>query len=149
MAWLSALRGHVVGLDTAPLIYLIEEHPHYLETVAPFFDALSRGEFRAVTSVITLLEVLIHPFRSGNVALAQHYRDILFNAEGLTMVVLSEEIAERAAQLRATHNLRTPDAIEVATALHFNAPYFLTNDTRLPSSLGLELLVLEDLRGQS
>ena len=30
MEWLEALRGTVVALDTAPLIYLIEEHPTYL-----------------------------------------------------------------------------------------------------------------------
>jgi predicted nucleic acid-binding protein len=144
--WINNLYGHVVGLDTAPLIYFIEGHPRYLQTVTPFFETLSQGEFRVVTSVITLLEVLIHPFRQGNAELAQQYRDILFNAEGLTTVTLSEQIAEQAAQLRAQHNLRTPDAIEIATATHLNASYFLTNDTHLPDSLELKILVLDQLK---
>ena len=59
MGWIESLRGHVVGLDTAPLIYFMERHPTYLEIVRPFFVALDQGEFRAVTSVITLLEVLV------------------------------------------------------------------------------------------
>jgi predicted nucleic acid-binding protein len=146
VGWVADLRGHVVGLDTAPLIYFVEAHPYYLPTVAPFFASISQGEIRAVTSVITLLEVLIHPFRQGNAKLAQQYRDILFNARGLTTVTLSEVIAEEAAKLRATHNLRTPDAISIATAMHVRASHFLTNDKRLPDALGIELLVLDDIQ---
>ncbi len=60
MEWIAVLKGKTVGLDTTPLIYFIEENPTYLKTVRPFFEALSHGEFSAVTSVVTLLEVLVH-----------------------------------------------------------------------------------------
>ena len=36
MEWLEALRGKVVGLDTTPVIYFIEERPPYAEVVGPF-----------------------------------------------------------------------------------------------------------------
>lgn len=58
MEWLVQLHGHIVGLDTAPLIYFIEENPNYLEVADAFFEAMFRGEFRVVTSVVTLAEVL-------------------------------------------------------------------------------------------
>lgn len=60
MGWIDTLQGTVVGLDSAPLIYFIEEHPTYLPLMDAFFEALDRGEFQVVTSVITLLEVLVH-----------------------------------------------------------------------------------------
>ena len=63
MEWVTGLRGAVVGLDTAPLIYYIEENPDYLSVVQPFFEAMDRGEFHVVTSAVTLLEVLVHPLR--------------------------------------------------------------------------------------
>ena len=63
MEWIEALRGSIVALDTAPLIYFIEEHPAYLPKIRPFFEAAERGEFRIVTSFITLLEVLVRPLR--------------------------------------------------------------------------------------
>lgn len=66
MGWIDALRGTVVGLDTAPLIYLIEEHPVYLPYVRPFFEAADKREFRIVTSILTLTEVLVHPMRLGD-----------------------------------------------------------------------------------
>jgi predicted nucleic acid-binding protein len=146
MEWLIRLQGQSVGLDTAPLIYFIEQNPIYLETVRAFFRAMDRGEFQVFTSTLVLTEVLVHPFRTGNVALAQEYRDILFNQTNLTIFPVSLAIAERAAQLRAKHNLRTPDAIQIATALQENAAFFITNDARLPDISGLEILVLGQLR---
>jgi predicted nucleic acid-binding protein len=130
-------------LDSAPLIYFIEENPTYLEMTDAFFEAMVRGEFRVVTSVITLLEVLVYPLRRGNTILAQQYRDILFNEEGLTTIEVSVAIAEEASQLRVAYNLRTPDAIQMATAIRQGASFFLTNDARLPSLPGLAVLVLE------
>ena len=146
MEWLAQLQGQVVGLDSAPLIYFIEENPTYLEMTDTFFEAMVRGEFRVVTSVVTLLEVLVYPLRQGNRILAQQYRDILFNEEGLTTIAVSPAIAEEAAQLRATYNLQTPDSIQMATAISGGASLFLTNDARLPSLPGLEVLLLEELR---
>jgi predicted nucleic acid-binding protein len=146
MEWLAQLQGQVVGLDSAPLIYFIEENPTYLEMTDAFFEAMVRGEFRVVTSVVTLLEVLVYPLRQGNRILAQQYRDILFNEAGLTTIEVSPAIAEVAAQLRATYNLQTPDSIQMAMAISGGASLFLTNDARLPSLPGLEVLVLEELR---
>lgn len=145
MGWIENLRGEVVGLDTTPLIYFIEENPTYLDKVRPFFVALDRGEFQVVTSIVTLLEVLVHPFRHGNTVLVQQYREILLNAEYLTTMLLTHEVAEEAARLRAEHDIRTPDAIQLATAIHAGASFFLTNDARLPSLPTLQILVLDEL----
>jgi predicted nucleic acid-binding protein len=145
MEWLAQLQGQIVGLDTAPLIYFIEENPNYLKVTDAFFEAIFRDEFSVVTSVLTITEVLVHPLRQGNTILAQQYRDILFNSQGLTTIEVLPDIAENAAQLRASHNLRTPDAIQIATAIHGGASFLFTNDARLPSLPGLSVLVLDQL----
>ena len=106
---------------------------------------MSKGEFQVVTSTLTLTEVLVHPLRSGDVELAQQYRDIILDQENLITVPISIEIAEIAAQLRATQNLRTPDAIQIATALQGGATFFLTNDIRLANIPNLQVLVLDNL----
>ena len=134
-----------ISLDTAPLIYFIEKNPTYLDTMRLFFRALNQGEFTVVTSVVTIAEALVYPLRQGNTALAQQYRDILFNSQGLTTIEVVPVIAETAAQLRADYNLRTPDAIQMATAISEGASFFLTNDARLPSLPGLSVLVLDQL----
>ncbi len=59
MEWLTQLQGQVVGLDTAPLIYFIEQNDTYLELVRAFFKAMNQGQFQVVTSTLTLTEVLV------------------------------------------------------------------------------------------
>ena len=144
MGWIDDLQGKTVGLDTAPLIYFIEENPAYIETVRFFFEAMDRGDFLIVTSTVTLLEVLVHPFRSNNRKLAAEYRDILLNSK-LTILEVSTSIAEQAAQLRAAHNIRTPDAIQVSAALSAGASHFLTNDIRLPEIPSIQIFSLDAL----
>ena len=90
--------------------------------------------------------MLVLPLRQGNTILAQQYREILLNQESLTVVELTPDIAEAAAQLRASYNLRSPDSIQMATAIREAASFFLTNDARLPSLPGLTVLVLDNLR---
>jgi predicted nucleic acid-binding protein len=143
--WINALKGKTVGLDTAPLIYFIEENPTYIETARHFFEAMDRGSFLVVTSTVTLLEVLVHPLRSNNRELATEYRDILLNSRLMTLEV-SNTVAEQAAQLRATHNIRTPDAIQISAALHAGATHFFTNDIRLPEIPGIQILSLDLLK---
>jgi len=145
MEWLMELNGQIVGLDTAPLIYFIEQNEAYLSLVHDFFRAMSQGNFQVVTSTLTLTEVLVHPLRSGHPELPDQYREIILDQENLITVPVSVEIAELAAQLRATKNLRTPDAIQIATAIEGGATFFLTNDLRLNVVEELKILVLDDL----
>ena len=84
MEWLTQLQGQIVGLDTAPLIYFIEQNETYLEFVRAFFQNMSQGEFQVVTSTLTLTEVLVHPLRSGNIELAEQYHDIVLDQENLS-----------------------------------------------------------------
>jgi predicted nucleic acid-binding protein len=142
---IEALRGSTVGLDTGPLIYYIEDEPTFIARIKPFFEAAERGEFRIVTSFVTLIEVLIHPLREGRPELADEYRDILLHSAALTAVPLNEGVAENAAQLRARHNLRMPDATQIATAIRSGASWFLTNDAGLADLPEISVLVLKRL----
>ena len=144
MEWINDLQKKTVGLDTAPLIYFIEENSAYIETVRFFFEAMDRGDFLVVTSAVTLLEVLVHPLRSNNKELATEYRDILLNSK-LTILEVSSSIAEQAAQLRADYNIRTPDAIQISAVLSAGASHFFTNDIRLPEIPSIQILSLDAL----
>lgn len=128
------------------MIYFIEANPTYVGVIRPFFQAMDAGNFTAVTSMVTLLEVLVHPLRQGDAALAQQYTAFLLNSQGLTSLTVTQNVAEEVARLRAAHNLRTPDAIQMATALVAGAQHFLTNDTGLPSLPNLQVLTLDNLR---
>jgi hypothetical protein len=56
----TALRGvNRLGIDTAPVLYLIEDHARYAVTMPAVVEPLDRGEILGVTSVVTLGEVLV------------------------------------------------------------------------------------------
>lgn len=102
------------------------------------------GDFTVVTSTLTLLEVLVHPLRKGNHDLAAEYKEILLNSKLITMEI-SSTIAEQAARLRAVHNIRTPDAIQIGSALNAGASHFITNDIRLPQIPGIQIITLDGI----
>src|SRR5262249_40128797 len=77
-----------VALDTACFIYFIEEHPGYLSAVEPIFTAVAAGRIQAVTSALTLLEVLVVPYRAGDNRLAIRYEQLLTRSRGLRVVDL-------------------------------------------------------------
>ena len=141
MGWIDDIQGETIALDTAPLIYFIEEHPAYIEQVQCFFEGMAKDRFIVVTSTITLLEVLVHPLRRGQQKLACEYRDILLHSQ-LTTLEISHEISERAAQLRAGYGIRTPDALQIGTAISAGAKWFFTNDTGLPKIPNIRYLTL-------
>ena len=77
MGLMAEVGSGPVGIDTAVFIYFIEEHPEYLSTVLPVFQAIDLGELRAATSTLTLLETIVVPYRQGNSALADRYEALL------------------------------------------------------------------------
>jgi predicted nucleic acid-binding protein len=145
MGILEALTGTVVGLDTAPLIYFIEKNPRYHPHLRGFFVALAAGQFAGVTSTITLLETLVQPIRNNHHEIAERYREILLNTPHLIMFDISPEIAQKAAEIRANFSVRTPDAIQLAAALHGGATFFLTNDLALQKFNEIKVIVVDDL----
>lgn len=120
-------------------------HPEYHPRVLPFFQAVHQGDFKVVTSTMTIAEVLVHPIRQNNATLADIYREILLNAEHVRTVPFTAEIAETTARLRAHYKIRTPDAIQIATAIAMRADFFLTNDFELSVISDLTVLVLGNL----
>ncbi len=145
MGLIQKFKGKLVFLDTAPLIYYIEENPKYASILNKLFLSNSKGEFTFQSSVVTLLEVLVQPMRHNEIQLVEQYRDILCNSSFLNIFDLNIEIAIQAAGLRAQYGLRTPDSIQVAIAMSSSADYFLTNDIRLKSVKDVEIVVLDDL----
>jgi len=148
MGWIDGLRGKRVGVDTAPFIYFIEKHPRYVDMMRIFIKAVNEGEITAFTSVMTLLETLVVPLRRGDQKLVQQCRNILSDSPGFTTVAFESDIAEEAARLRAIYNIRTPDAVQIATAIKTNASILLTNDLDLPAISELQIITLDGLLNQ-
>lgn len=145
MGLIHKLKKKNIFLYTAPLIYYIEENKRYSSVLNKLFLDNSKGEFLFQTSVITLLEVLVLPMRQNEIQLVEQYQNILCNSPSIDVFDLNVEIAKQAASYRAKYGLKTPDSIQVATAIYASSDYFITNDIRLKAVKEIEVLVLDEL----
>jgi predicted nucleic acid-binding protein len=136
--------GAQVALDTNALIYYVEEHPQYLDTIGPVFGAIGGGLAIGHVATVTYMEVLVGPLRDGIAALADAYRGIFFSRRDFILHPMTAAIAARAASIRAHFSLRTPDGIVIATALEHECSFLITNDPVFKRVDGLEVLVIDD-----
>jgi len=142
----DALDGvKLLGFDTAPLIYLVEAHPHYGEIMMEIVRQMTAGRLNGITSVVSRGEVLVQPMIRGEVFLQRRFRQVLLRSTGFRTVDIDVTAAELAARRRATHGMRLPDALQIAVALREGCEAFLTNDRRLRRVTELRVLLLDDL----
>jgi predicted nucleic acid-binding protein len=141
----SQLKNHaIIGLDTSIFIYHLEANPQYLPLTTHILNAVQSGQLQAVTSTVTIMELTVHPWRLNQPQIARHYEVILANFPHLQMADVSRDIARKAAQLRANYNLRPADALQVATALVFQATAWVSNDKKLSRLAPLIEVILLD-----
>ena len=140
MGLIAEVGAGSVGLDTAIFIHMIEENPQYLREIVPLFREADDGERELVTSALTLLEVLVVPYRAGNRVLAEQYEALLTRSRGIHVVDVSRDQLRAAAQLRAATGVKTPDALQLVAAISRGCTTFVTNDRRLPPIPGLKVL---------
>ncbi len=126
-------RGRIV-VDSAPIIYLLEDHAEFAPRYAPLFEGAEAQHYELVISTVTLVEVLTGPLRAGDSALAETYRAALTSPPTWRVVDLNPSIAHRAAQIRARSRLRLPDAVQMATALETSSIALVTHDRDFSSS---------------
>lgn len=140
----SIEKHKIVGLDTAPFIYFIEDVAPYADLLEPAFNLLENHGLRAFTSTITLAEILAKPLAEKKYGLIDEIKFTLKTFSTLTMVVIDEKLAEAAALIRARHGIRLPDALQIAAAIQGEATLFITNDKRIKKVDAIEVLVLSD-----
>ncbi len=140
------LRRHRrIALDTSIFIYQLEAHPRYLALTDPLFAWMERPNSRAVTSTITMTELLAQPYRKGDEELVNQFYGLLSTYPNLEWVAPTLAIADEAARLRALYRLRTPDALQAATAIRALATGLVTNDSVFERVAGFETLVLDSM----
>jgi uncharacterized protein len=125
-------------LDAAPIIYLVEQ-------VQPFATAvrskLSVQGVAVLTSEMTRLECRVKPLRNGDAALLQDFDDY-FAKTVASIVPLTRDVIDRATEIRAQYNFKTPDSLHLAAATVANCDVFLTNDYRLNRFTGITIEVV-------
>ena len=144
MGLLNIVKGKSVFIDTAPFVYFVEEREPYATFLTPFFEAVDAGKIRVCTSTITCAEALVVPCRQKDWNLVDQYEELLLDTPSLTIVPFDLDLVGRTADIRAKHGLKTPDAIQWATAVQCGVKFFLTNDRGFKRFSKPQVLLIED-----
>lgn len=116
-----------IYLDSSPIIYLVERRMPY---AAQVLARISVAGVILVSSDLALMEALVQPLRQQNQLLVQDFNNF-FAAQITERVPFTESVFRKAADIRAQHNYRTPDALHLAAALEATCDRFFTNDAAL------------------
>jgi len=127
------------------LIYLVEKHPANFDRMLFIMQSVDSSLISGVASTIALTEVLVQPLRTGDRDLVDRYVAVMSRSRNFRLIPTSTAIARRAADIRARHQLQTPDALHVASAIEAGCDAFLTNDRGMQRVTDIRVLVLDDL----
>lgn len=116
-------------LDSSTLLayYAELEHAHPLAVHLLRRIADNRDPWRGYYSVISASELLVRPIRSGNSPLT-FMHTFLTTFPNLMMLPVDLPVAMQAATLRATTNIRLPDALIIASGLLAGCEVIVSND---------------------
>ena len=144
MGALTIPASGLVYLDANSVIYSVEKHPVYWPLLQPMWQAIKGKPVEIVSSELVLMETLVGPYKSGDTVLANDYEQ-LFQQSQTRLLPITQAILREAARLRATLNLKTPDALHAATAQLAIVTLFVSNDSEFRKVQGLPVVILNDL----
>ena len=130
-------RHRRIALDTSVFICYLEANPSYVDLAGEVFEWLELSPNTAVCW---------SNHTAPRTSLVNQYYGPLSLFPHLEWVAPDLAIADTAARIRAHHRLRTPDALQVATAIRCGASALLTNDSDIVRVSEIAVEALDRLR---
>lgn len=149
MTRLNWLRGERLYLDSNIIIYGVEGFENFRAMLLDLFQAIRSQTVQAITSELTLAEVLVKPFAEKNSVAIKTYNELLQSRPSFEVLPVTRSILGYSARLRADLGVKLPDAIHLATALSAECQFFCTEDRILRTPPPLKLLRVADLARDS
>lgn len=120
-------------------------HAKYLPLTEELVSWLGKAGNTAVTSTLSLTELLVPGYREGNQSRVDAFYSLVTTYPNLNWCPVTMNVGDVAARFRATYGLKTPDAIQAAIAVENGATGFATNDMTFRRLNQLEVVILGDL----
>lgn len=134
-----------VFIDTAPIIYYLENSSLYRETMAKFFIKCIKENIQIVTSAITVEEYLVFPYSSGKLEYRDNFKKFIEYMK-IEIIDINYDIAEQGAKIRGKYkNFKAMDALQIASAMVGRCDMFFTNDRQLRQETEHPCMTMDNL----
>ena len=105
-----------VFIDTAPIIYFLENSPLYMESMEKFLLRCVKEHIQIVTSTLTIEEYLVLPYSDGKMEYVDNFKRFI-EYMNIEVVDIDAAIAEQGAKVRGQYkNFKAMDALQIAVA---------------------------------
>jgi predicted nucleic acid-binding protein len=136
----SGSTSPAIYLDANTFIDLLEGEPALSSTLQSLFERLRSRPGLAMTSELTLAEVLAPGVRRVSITEQQRqaYLDLIVFGGHIELAPVSREILYATADLRRSITMKLFDAIHLATAISRQCRFFVSRDTdfkRMPPGI--------------
>ena len=135
---MEIMKDKVIGLDTNIFIYYFGQHPEFGTPAKNIFTLLAHSKIKAVTSIITLTELLSIKAPESDI---KTLHTLFLETPNLKIINLDQSIGLESARIKRTYGFRIPDSIQIATCLQSKATTFITNDKRLQSCKEIKIIL--------
>lgn len=117
-----------VNLDTNIFLAVKNKEPDY-EYCERIIDEIEDKKIDSIMSTIVLAEILVGFFQNNEKDEASRFASsALLNYD---LISVDQDIAQKAAYIRAQYNIKLPDALISATTILSESDFFITNDKSL------------------
>jgi len=138
-------RHRRVALDSNVIVYVLEAVEPWASVARHLLGAIEAGRLGAVIAAIGLAEVCSGPARRADLALVEHYAEMIRSMPGLRIQPLTADVSVDAAVIRGVRGISLADALHLASARAAGATAFVTNDRRIRGSARLDVLYLDEI----
>lgn len=128
-----------VHIDASVLGLHLMGHPRYTPLTRMLFRLMSENHVRALTSAMSLYQLLVEAYRRGEPDIARKVEQYLTTIPGLDVIPVSATIARQASEVRAQLGGTTERAIQIATALGGNVEVYLTQHSSFRRVAGMRV----------
>jgi predicted nucleic acid-binding protein len=133
----------LVYVDAGVIALHLSAVPAYLPLTRTILRGMRDGEFEGFTSAVTVYQLLVEPYRSGQPEVAERIESLLAALPGLVIVPVTPTIARQSAQVRAQVGGGLTRAIQIATALSGDSEVYVTRRSTLRRIAGLRVAQLD------
>ena len=134
-----------VAIDSSVFIYYAEAHPRFGPPAREIFVLCETGKKKIFASTLAITEILTGYRKKKEIEAEDIFWKIArVLSPNLVFLPATVAVADTAADLRVRYNLRTPDALHLASAIQAEAGCFITNDRKLKAVKEIPVLLLSE-----
>lgn len=138
-------QSRILFLDSDPLVRLLQMNPEYYPVVSSVLDMVYEKNIQLFVSSVTLYEISAKACAAGDKVLARQYREFFENSSNVNMIPVTGEVASKAAELAAQHNLSTEESLRLASAYVCGADCILTEKSSWKDFSDALVVTLDEL----